>query len=139
MTPREERQIERQQREEARQLRLIEAQERQRKLDEEVYGKGSMLLEEQKSSAGGDARGGIWDVSTSNYKQPERNQTGQNEDIDNEGIDSLGAPEVSNEVQFNGSVLICINGSPYWIDILYDSGTGAYDGTGSPNFNITEA
>lgn len=91
MNPREQRELERQQREEAKKLRLLDAQERQRKLDEEVYGKGSMLIQAQKSSAGGDARGGIWDVSTSNYKQEDNNQQNQNNDIDQRGIDLLGA------------------------------------------------
>jgi hypothetical protein len=41
-------------------------------------------------------------------------------------------------VTYNYSVLICINGSPYWIDIPYDDSTGAYDGTGDPNYEIEE-
>lgn len=74
-----------------RQDRLTEAQERQRDADTEVYGKGSQLLASQKSSSDGDARGGIWDISTDNYKQPERNETDQNSNIDDDGIDSIGA------------------------------------------------
>jgi len=142
MNPREQRELERQQREEAKKLRLLDAQERQRKLDEEVYGKGSMLIEAQKSSAGGDARGGIWDVSTSNYKQEDNNQQNQNNDIDQRGIDLLGAGTYSVDsgeeaIQFNGSVLLCINGEPYWIDIPYDDSTGPYDGEDTANFPIT--
>ena len=46
----------------------------------------------QKSSSGGDARGGIWDVSVDNYKQPDRNETGQTDSVnDGQGIDSIGA------------------------------------------------
>ena len=40
---------------------------------------------------------------------------------------------------FNGSVLICINGSPYYIDIPYDSGTGAYEASEGANFPIETA
>tara|TARA_R110000772_G_C13233333_1_gene433008 strand:- start:96 stop:401 length:306 start_codon:yes stop_codon:yes gene_type:complete len=38
--------------------------------------------------------------------------------------------------KFNGSVLICINGSPYYIDIPYDSETGPYAPSSGANFPI---
>jgi len=41
------------------------------------------------SSSGGDERGGIYDVSTDNYSQPENNQAGINNDIANKGIDAI--------------------------------------------------
>lgn len=71
--------------------RISKSQERQRASDEQVYGEGSQLLSMQKSSSGGDARGGIWDISTDSYTQPERNETGQNSNINDDGIDSIGA------------------------------------------------
>jgi hypothetical protein len=37
---------------------------------------------------------------------------------------------------FNGSVLICINGEPYYIDIPYDESIGAYPGADGANFTI---
>ena len=57
-------------------------------------------LAAQRSSANGDSRGGIWDVSVNNYTQPERNETSQNSSInDGQGIDSIGA---GGEVAANG-------------------------------------
>ena len=41
------------------------------------------------SSSGGDDRGGIYDVSTDNYSQPDNNQAGINNDIANPGIDAI--------------------------------------------------
>jgi hypothetical protein len=69
---------------------MSDARTRQARFDVEVYGEGSMLLSAQKSSAGGDSRGGIWDVSTDNYKQEDRNESGQNSNINDDGIDALG-------------------------------------------------
>jgi hypothetical protein len=43
-----------------------------------------------KSSSGGNARGGIYDISTDNYIQPNRNQIGQDTSIQDAGIDILG-------------------------------------------------
>ena len=37
---------------------------------------------------------------------------------------------------FNGSVLICIDGEPYYIDIPYDKSIGAYPGADGANFTI---
>lgn len=42
-----------------------------------------------RSSAGGDQRGGIYDLSTDTYNQPPGNQVGQNESIET-GIDTVG-------------------------------------------------
>jgi len=41
------------------------------------------------SSSGGDDRGGIYDVSTDNYSQPDNNQVSINNDIANPGIDAI--------------------------------------------------
>ena len=73
-----------------RNARLSDARTRQARSDVKVYGEGSMLLSAQKSSAGGDSRGGIWDVSTDNYKQEDRNESGQNSNINDDGIDAIG-------------------------------------------------
>jgi hypothetical protein len=88
----EERQQQQEQRQADRLGRIANAQTRQRESDIRTYGEGSALLSGQKSSCGGDARGGIWDVSVDNYKQPDRNETGQNNSVnDGQGIDSIGA------------------------------------------------
>jgi hypothetical protein len=104
----------------------------------------AMVAEESKklglSSVGGDERGGIYDVSTDNYSQPENNQQSLNDDIANKGIDVIkGSTTVvdAGGEEFNGSVLICINGSPYYIDIPYDSNTGPYAAADGANFPIT--
>lgn len=49
--------------------------------------------EEKKSSAGGSEKGGLFDLSTDNYKPPEENQTDRNKDIDLRGIDRIGGTE----------------------------------------------
>tara|TARA_R110000851_G_scaffold188422_1_gene338467 strand:- start:104 stop:619 length:516 start_codon:yes stop_codon:yes gene_type:complete len=93
------------------------------------------------SSSGGSDKGGIYDISTNNYSQPQRNQSGQDSSIEEAGIDTLGAGEASSasdsSVEFNGSVLICINGSPFYIDIPYDSDAGVYPSSDGANFPIT--
>lgn len=86
-------------------------------------------------------RGGIYDVSTDTYRQYDNNQDDQNSDIDRAGIDKIGSSDIpasGGDVEFNGSVLICINGSPYYIDIPYDSDTGAYAASDGANFPIEE-
>ena len=61
-----------------------------------------------KSSAGGNARGGIYDISTDNYSQPKRNQTSQDVSTEEAGIDTLGGSSDSdgNNGAFQ-SILIC--------------------------------
>jgi hypothetical protein len=140
----EERQQQQEQRQADRLGRIANAQTRQRESDIRTYGEGSALLSGQKSSRSGDARGGIWDVSVDNYKQPDRNETGQNNSVnDGQGIDSIGAggePATAggSDIEFNGSVLICINGSPYYINIPYDTDKGAYAASGGADFPIVE-
>jgi hypothetical protein len=60
------------------------------------------------SSAGGNQKGGIYDISTDNYSQPERNQTNQDSSIEEAGIDTLGGSSDSdgNNGAFQ-SILIC--------------------------------
>jgi formylmethanofuran dehydrogenase subunit A len=80
------------------------------------------------SSAGGDERGGIYDVSTDNYSQPENNQQSLNDDTANKGIDVIkggttvvdgggdgGVPDGYVET----SVTLCQNGSPVTGSILF--------------------
>jgi len=84
-------------------------------------------------------RGGIYDVSTDTYRKYDNNQDDQNSDINRAGIDKIGSSDIpaSGDVEFNGSVLICINGSPYYIDIPYDSDTGVYAASEGANFPIS--
>ena len=84
-------------------------------------------------------RGGIYDVSTNTYSQYDNNQDDQNSDTNMAGIDKIGSSDIpaSGDVEFNGSVLICINGSPYYIDIPYDSDTGVYAASEGANFPIS--
>jgi hypothetical protein len=91
------------------------------------------------SSSGGSDKGGIYDISTNNYSQPQRNQSGQDSSIEDAGIDTLGGSSADggSSVEFNGSVIICINGSPFYIDIPYDSDTGVYAISDGANYPIT--
>lgn len=60
------------------------------------------------SSSGGNQKGGIYDISTDNYSQPERNQTNQDVSTEEAGIDTLGGSSDSdgNNGAFQ-SILIC--------------------------------
>jgi hypothetical protein len=100
------------------------------------------------SSSGGDDKGGIYDISTNNYSQPQRNQSGQDSSIEEAGIDTLGAGigeglsdsstnDPQGEIDFNGSVIICIDGEPFYIDIPYDATEGAYAISSGANYPIT--
>ena len=86
-------------------------------------------------------RGGIYDVSTDTYRKYDNNQDDQNSDTNRAGIDKIGSSDIpasgGGDVEFNGSVLICINGSPYYIDIPYDSDTGVYAASEGANFPIS--
>ncbi len=75
---------------------------------------------------------------------PSKNKQDYESDVQQRGIDQFNAPEATPEsssgggdVEFNGSVLICINGSPYYIDIPYDSDTGPYAQSEGANFPIS--
>ena len=50
------------------------------------------------SSAGGNQKGGIYDISTDNYSQPPRNQTNQDASTEEAGIDTLGGSSASDGV-----------------------------------------
>jgi hypothetical protein len=84
-------------------------------------------------------KAGIYDLDT----QPNQddNKEGQDERIQNDGIDHVdgqvdGGGGGGGVGGFNGSVLICIEGDPYWIDIAYDKDKGPYVGTEVPEFPI---
>jgi hypothetical protein len=83
--------------------------------------------------------GGIYDVSTRSYKPKKPNpQTGK-KNIQDDGIDfpERDVPdEEEGGIDFNGSLRICRNGEPYWIDISFDKDVGAYSGSQNPNFPI---
>ena len=80
-----------------------------------------------RSSAGGNARGGIYDISTDNYSQPNRNQTNQDVSTEEAGIDTLGGSGPSDgdgdsgfpEGYVETSVTICIDGTPTAGTILF--------------------
>ena len=64
------------------------------------------------SSAGGNQKGGIYDISTDNYSQPERNQTNQDVSTEEAGIDTLGGSSASDSgASFDA--IICVNGKPF--------------------------
>ena len=50
------------------------------------------------SSAGGNQKGGVYDISTDNYSQPKRNQTSQDVSTEEAGIDTLGGSSDSDAV-----------------------------------------
>ena len=50
------------------------------------------------SSSGGNQKGGVYDISTNNYSQPERNQTNQDVSTEEAGIDTLGGSSDSDAV-----------------------------------------
>ena len=131
---REKRKQERLVRQQERQARQQERAERQRAADLRVYGEDSMAFQSRypdKSSSSGDARGGVYDISTTNYGE-DGNQTKIGDDINHAGIDSLGAsqnpvdpadaegisegiPEGYEET----AVILCENGSPVNGSILF--------------------
>jgi hypothetical protein len=76
----------------------------------------------------------------------ESNKSGAGSTIQDDGIDNIdssadggggGGGGGGGDVEFNGSVLICIDGSPYYIDIPYDSDTGPYAQSEGANFPIS--
>jgi hypothetical protein len=81
-------------------------------------------------------------IDTNKASSQTDNQTGVNQDSNQRGDDSFKPsyyeiPDGGGNVEFNGSVLICINGDPYYIDIPYDSETGPYSPSSGANFPIT--
>ena len=126
---------ERMQREAERQNRQLESLRRQEESNANVYGEGALgdLANERAAR--------LYDIDTNNVDES-FNKMGTDERIQNDGIDSLESPPDEEEeganIEFNGSVLICINGSPYYIDIPYDSDTGPYPSADGANFPIEE-
>jgi hypothetical protein len=56
-------------------------------------------------------------------------------------IDTVQGPVAdpsASTITFNGTVGICINGTPYWINIVYDTERGPYLASGTPDFPIDE-
>ena len=77
-----------------------------------------------RSSAGGNARGGIYDISTDNYSQPNRNQTNQDVSTEEAGIGGSGPSDGDGDSGFpegyvETSVTICIDGTPTAGTILF--------------------
>ena len=64
------------------------------------------------SSSGGNQKGGIYDISTDNYSQPERNQTNQDVSTEEAGIDTLGGSSDS-DTGASFDAIICVNGKPF--------------------------
>lgn len=58
-------------------------------INKESLARQRATRESRNSSAGGDERGGIYDVSTDTYSQPDNNQVGINEDTKNRGVDAI--------------------------------------------------
>lgn len=86
--------------------------------------------------------GGIYDVDTNTYTPPPPHPDTGKRNLLDDVVDfvprnPLGDDDSSSNVEFNGSVIICINGSPFYIDIPYDSTTGVYAISGGANFPIT--
>jgi len=75
-------------------------------------------------STSGDSRGGVYDISTTNYGDTE-NSTSINNDINEQGIDGLGAttPDDGGDGLPEGyeetSVILCQDGSPVSGTILF--------------------
>lgn len=90
MSPKERRKADKTQRASARSARLDKTRERQRAADERTYGEDSPLLNIQ-PSAGGNSRGGIWDLSTDSYEPVDGNQNGINDRINDSGIDRIAS------------------------------------------------
>lgn len=74
------------------------------------------------SSAGGSDKGGIYDISTNNYSQPQRNQLGQDSSIEDAGIDTLGGSDDSG-----------IDTNVFTLDVVKSdntAGTATFNGSG---------
>ena len=89
------------------QTRERRAQEREIKKEAEE----AILKINGSSSAGGNQKGGIYDLSTDNYSQPERNQTNQDVSTEEAGIDTLGGSSDS-DLGPSFNAIVCVNGTP---------------------------
>lgn len=74
--------------------------------------KEAILSTRGPSSAGGSDKGGIYDISTNNYSQPQRNQLGQDSSIEDAGIDTLGGSSASDSAA-SFDAIICVDGKPF--------------------------
>ena len=75
------------------------------------------------SSAGGNQKGGIYDISTDNYSQPERNQTNQDVSTEEAGIDTLGGSSASDSGDTNTFTLDVVKSDN-------TAGTATFNGSG---------
>lgn len=111
--------IEREHRASLRRLRIQAAQERQRQADIGTYGEGSELLKSQRSSANGDARGGIWDIATVVVDQ---NLQDPNNSLQDDSIDRINPDRIDPRLRLLGyrdkEIILCENGSPINVSIL---------------------
>ena len=76
------------------------------------------------SSAGGNQKGGVYDISTDNYSQPKRNQVNQDASIEEAGIDTLGGSSASDSVSDTNT---------FTLDVVKDdntAGTATFNGSG---------
>jgi hypothetical protein len=119
-----------------------------RRIKEEIAELQAALKARAKEERGKAEEGAIYDVKT--HEEPTDNRAGLGNKIENNDIDEIQGQEAAGDstgslpggddgigVEFNGSVIICINGSPKYIDIPYDSETGAYSISSGANFPIS--
>jgi len=113
----QEREIKKQRRQELNQATST-SQRREIKKDAEE----AILKINSPSSAGGNQKGGVYDISTNNYSQPQRNQSGQDSSIEDAGIDTLGGSSASDNV-----------GEEFTLDVVKSdntAGTATFNGPG---------
>ena len=116
-----------------------------RKQEKEALSRATSTSERRKIKAAADAALEQAEANFNKKYEPSSNKQDYESDVQQRGTDQFTAPEATPEtpksggggVEFNGSVLICINGDPYYIDIPYDSDTGVYAASAGANFPIS--
>tara|TARA_R110000796_G_scaffold26139_2_gene72948 strand:+ start:276 stop:734 length:459 start_codon:yes stop_codon:yes gene_type:complete len=83
--------------------------------------------------------GGIYDVDTNTYTPPKPHPDTGKRNLLDDAVDFIPRDPSGDDdsITFNGSVLICIDGKPFYIDIPYDPTTGVYLESNGANFPIT--
>tara|TARA_R110000787_G_scaffold90455_1_gene190970 strand:+ start:1068 stop:1526 length:459 start_codon:yes stop_codon:yes gene_type:complete len=83
--------------------------------------------------------GGIYDVDTNTYTPPKPHPDTGKRNLLDDAVDFIPRDPSGDDdsITFNGSVLICIDGKPFYIDIPYDPTTGVYSESNGANFPIT--
>ena len=84
--------------------------------------------------------GGIYDVDTNTYTPPKPHPDTGKRNLLDDAVDFVSRDSLEDgddSIDFNGSVLICIDGKPFYIDIPYDPTTGVYSESNGANFPIT--